>query len=63
LIPWQRLSLFIRIFLAGIGWVNPKVFIPGHTTESLGFFVILGIPTLVYAGLYYGVSALVAKVE
>jgi hypothetical protein len=37
--------------------------IPEHTTDPWGFFVILGIYTLVYADLYYGVSALVAKVD
>jgi hypothetical protein len=37
-------------------------FSPGHFSESLTFIVILGIHTLVYAGLYYGVSVLFAKV-
>ena len=50
-------------FVSGICYVIPKVFIPRHTTESLGFVVILGIHALVYAGLYHGVSLLVAKVE
>jgi hypothetical protein len=48
-------------FVAGIGYVIPKAFSPGHFGESLSFIVILGIHALVYAGLYYGVSALFAK--
>ena len=48
-------------FVAGIGYVIPKAFSPGHTGESLSFIVILGIHALVYAGLYYAVSVLFAK--
>jgi len=48
-------------FVAGIDYVIPKAFSPGHTSESLAFIVILGIHALVYAGLYYGVSVLFAK--
>ena len=48
-------------FVAGIGYVIPKAFIPSHTAESLSFIVILSIHVLVYAGLYYGVSVLLAK--
>ena len=48
-------------FAAGIGYVIPKAFMPGQTTESLSFIIILGLHTLVYAGLYYGVSVLIAK--
>ena len=48
-------------FVAGIGYVIPKAFSPGHFGESLSFIVILGIHALVYAGLYYGVSVLFAK--
>ena len=48
-------------FVAGIGYVIPKAFSPGHAGESLSFIVILGIHALVYAGLYYGVSVLFAK--
>ena len=49
-------------FVAGIIYVIPKAFIPAHTTESLSFIVILGIHALVYTGLYYGVSVLLAKI-
>lgn len=48
-------------FVAGIGYVIPKAFSPGHASESLAFIVILGIHALIYAGLYYGVSVLFAK--
>jgi hypothetical protein len=48
-------------FVAGIGYVIPRAFSPGHFSESLTFIVILGIHTLVYAGLNYGVSVLFAK--
>ena len=48
-------------FVAGAGYVVPKVFTPGHTGESLGFMAILGVHVLIYFGLYYGISALVAK--
>ena len=49
-------------FVGGIVYVIPKAFIPAHTTESLSFIVIFSIHALVYAGLYYGVSVLLAKV-
>ena len=49
-------------FVAGVVYVIPKAFIPAHTTESLSFIVMLGIHALVYGGLYYGVSVLLAKV-
>ena len=49
-------------FVAGIGYVIPKIFVPGHTGESLGFIAILVVHALIYFGLYYGVSVLVAKV-
>jgi hypothetical protein len=49
-------------FVAGIAYVIPKAFSPGHFSESLSFIVILGIHVLVYAGLYYGISVLFAKV-
>ena len=48
-------------FVAGIAYVIPKAFSPGHLSESLSFIVILGIHALVYAGLYYVVSVLFAK--
>lgn len=47
--------------VAGIGYVVPKAFNPGHFSESMSFIVILGIHALVYAALYYGVSVLFAK--
>ena len=49
-------------FVAGIGYMIPKAFSPGHTAETLSFIVIFGIHALVYAGLYYGVSVVIAKV-
>jgi hypothetical protein len=48
-------------FVAAIGYMIPKAFNPGHTAESLSFIVIFGIHALVYAGLYYGVSVVLAK--
>jgi hypothetical protein len=48
-------------FVAGIGYVIPKAFSPGHGKESLWFIAILGVHVLVYAGVYYGISVLVAK--
>jgi glucan phosphoethanolaminetransferase (alkaline phosphatase superfamily) len=49
-------------FVAAIGYMIPKAFSPGHTAETLSFIVIFGIHVLVYAGLYYAVSVLLAKV-
>lgn len=48
-------------FVTGIAYMIPKVFAPGHFRESLGFIVILGVHIMVYFGLYYGVSVIVAK--
>jgi hypothetical protein len=48
-------------FVAGIGYVIPKIFKPGHANESLGFIAILSIHVLVYAVVYYGISVMVAK--
>lgn len=48
-------------FVAGIGYVIPKVFTSGHFGESLGFIAILGVHGLIYFGLYYGVSVILAK--
>jgi glucan phosphoethanolaminetransferase (alkaline phosphatase superfamily) len=48
-------------FVAAIGYMIPKAFSPGHTAETLSFIVIFGIHALVYAGLYYGVSVVLAK--
>jgi hypothetical protein len=48
-------------FVAGIGYVIPKLFTSGHATESFWFIVILSIHVLVYAGIYYGLSVMVAK--
>lgn len=49
-------------YVAGIGYVIPKLFRPGHANESFAGIVMLGIHVLVYAGIYYGVSVMVAKV-
>lgn len=48
-------------FLAGIGYMIPKAFSPGHTGETLNFILIFGIHALIYYGLYYGISVLLAK--
>jgi hypothetical protein len=49
-------------FVAAIGYMIPKALTPGHTAETMSFIVIFGIHALVYAGLYYGVSVVLAKV-
>jgi hypothetical protein len=48
-------------FVAGIGYVIPKLFIFGHANESLWFIAILSIHVLVYAGIYYVISVMVAR--
>jgi hypothetical protein len=48
-------------FVAGIGYVFPKVFTSGHFGESLGYIAILGVHALIFFGLHYGVSVIVAK--
>jgi hypothetical protein len=48
-------------FVAGMAVVIPKIFSSGHTTESLWFTIFLGAHALIYAGVYYVVSLLVAK--
>ncbi len=48
-------------FVVGIGSVISKLFKPGPANESLVFIAILGIHVLVYAGIYYGISVMVAK--
>jgi hypothetical protein len=48
-------------FLAGILYVIPKAFAPGHTAESLAFIAFLGIHVLVNGGVFYGISVLAAK--
>ena len=48
-------------FVAGIGYVIPKLFKPGQANESLGFIAFSSIHVLVYAGIYYGISVIVAK--
>lgn len=48
-------------FVAGIGYVIPKVFTSGHFGESLGFIAILGVHGLIYFGSYFVVSVIVAK--
>jgi uncharacterized membrane protein len=49
-------------FLAGIGYMITKAFSSVHVGETLNFIVIFGIHALIYFGLYYGISALLAKV-
>jgi hypothetical protein len=48
-------------FVAGIGYVIPKAFTPGHFRESFWFIVILGVHIFVYFGLYYVLSVILAK--
>lgn len=48
-------------YVAGIGYVIPKVFISGHFGESLVFIAILSVHALIFFGLYYGLSVIVAK--
>ncbi len=48
-------------FLAGIIFMVPKALIHSNSTETLWFVVIFGIHLLVYAGIYYLVSIIVAK--
>ena len=48
-------------FVAGIGYVIPKLFIPGHANESLSFIAILSVHVSVYALIYYGISVMAAK--
>lgn len=48
-------------FVAGIGYVISKLFKPGPVNESLVFIAILSIHVLIYAGIYYGISVIVAK--
>ena len=48
-------------FIAGIGYVIPKLFAAGSIGESLSFIVILGVHALVYTAIYYGISVAVAK--
>ena len=49
-------------FVGGIGYVIPKLFIPKSNGESFAFILIMGIHLLVYIGIYYGISVLLAKV-
>lgn len=49
-------------FLAGIGYMIPKAFSSGHAGETFSFILIFGIHALIYFGLYYGISVLIAKV-
>ena len=48
-------------FLAGILFMVPKALIRSNSTETLWFIAIFGIHFLVYTGIYYLVSILLAK--
>jgi len=48
--------------LAGTVYVIPKLFAPGQAAESLSFIIILGGHGLLYAGIYYVIAVLLAKV-
>ena len=49
-------------FIAGIGYVIPKLFRAGSIGESMSFIVILGVHALIYTAIYYGISVVIAKV-
>lgn len=49
-------------FAAGVLVVVPKLLVPGHAAESFWFLLFLGAHLLVYGGLYYLISLLLAKV-
>jgi len=48
-------------FAAGVLVVLPKLFVSGHAGESVWFLLFLGVHLLVYGGLYYLISLLLAK--
>jgi hypothetical protein len=48
-------------FMAGMVYVIPKLFAPGHATESLSFIIMLGGHGLLFAGIYYVIAILMAK--
>ena len=48
-------------FAAGVLVVLPKLLVPGHAAESAWFLLFLGVHLLVYGGLYYLISLLLAK--
>jgi len=47
-------------FVAGMGYVTPKLFLPGHTAESMSFIVLLGLHALIYTVVFYGISVAIA---
>lgn len=48
-------------FVGGIAYVIPKLFIPKSSGESFWFILFMGLHLLVYTGVYYGISVLLAK--
>lgn len=49
-------------FAAGIFAMIPKVAVPAHTSETLVFIGFFGVHLLVYVGLYWLISMVLAKI-
>lgn len=49
-------------FAAGIVAMIPKVAVPAHTSETLVFIGFFGVHLLVYVGLYWLISMVLAKI-
>jgi hypothetical protein len=49
-------------FAAGIFAMIPKVAVPAHTSETLVFLAFFGVHLLVYVGLYWLLSMVLAKI-
>ncbi len=47
-------------FFAGLIYMIPKLFVPGHTSETFSFMVIFGLHALIYSGIYYVVARVLA---
>jgi hypothetical protein len=48
-------------FIAGIIFMIPKAIITSHSQETLWFIAIIGVHVLLYTGIYYFFSFLIAK--
>jgi len=48
-------------FWAGFIYMIPKLFVSGHTAETLSFMIIFGLHVLVYTGIYQVKGALVRR--
>lgn len=49
-------------FVAGVIYMIPKLFVSGHTAETLSFMLIFGLHALVYTGIYYVAARLLAAI-